>query len=195
MHFSKLWLLAIGLISAAALMGTLTAAGAEAPTQPAQATYWQEKGCTKAYSRKTFHRVARNVFRSARKLSTHQRKLVRRVAKCQHSARSARIIKWHLRRYQRRHNARVRQRLAIIALTPYGPCYGGRWAVPCSIIFCESKGSWKAANGSGAIGPYQFLGKRIVWPVRTQAHRLAHHRLASNLWRGGAGRSHWAQCL
>lgn len=29
-------------------------------------------------------------------------------------------------------------------------------------------------------------------PVVTAADRLAHHRMAAELWAGGAGASHWA---
>ncbi len=90
------------------------------------------------------------------------------------------------------------RREQIRKLTPYR-CATGRWAIPCSIIACESGGRWWVENSIGAKGPYQFLGKRVInryhWPVRNLSDRLAHHRLASNLWQGGNGRSHWAECL
>jgi hypothetical protein len=83
----------------------------------------------------------------------------------------------------------------IRRLTPYH-CARGRYAIPCRIIDCESYGGkWDAANASGAIGPYQLLGKGAPWPVRSQRDRLAHHRIASRLWQGGRGAHHWAQCL
>ena len=78
----------------------------------------------------------------------------------------------------------------IDAITPYGPCFGGRWAVPCGIIDTESNGSWTVVNsqGSGALGPYQFLGWPVPWPVivanklQTLKNKLAHHRMARALW-------------
>lgn len=93
------------------------------------------------------------------------------------------------------------------AVTPFGPCFGGRWAVPCSIIGRESRGGWRVLNawtsGSACIrracGPYQFLGWSVPWPVvvrskyETLKRKLAHHREARRLWiqqRRGAA-CHW----
>lgn len=75
-------------------------------------------------------------------------------------------------------------------------CLGGRFgyfAIPCSVVSCESGYSWSAENPSGARGPYQFLGWSVPWPVRSFAHKLAHHRMAAYLWADSP--SHWAQCL
>lgn len=80
---------------------------------------------------------------------------------------------------------------ASIALTPYPGPNGTRWAIPWSIVACESGGSWSAANPSGAIGPYQLLGHGAPWPVTSESDKMAHHRIASALWAGGAGRSAW----
>lgn len=88
----------------------------------------------------------------------------------------------------------------IDRIAPYR-CFGGRWVTPCSIIQTESKGSWTAVNmeGSGAIGPYQFLGWPVPWPVivrsryQTLKNKLAHHRMARTLWgqqRAGVA-CHW----
>ena len=90
--------------------------------------------------------------------------------------------------------AKARAR-AIRRLTPYR-CSFGRYAIPCHVVRCESTdGGWDTINSIGAKGPYQFLGKDslIPWPVKTSAHRLAHHRLAARLWAESHG--HWAQCL
>lgn len=78
-------------------------------------------------------------------------------------------------------------------LTPYR-CQSGKygtWAIPCSIIECESHFSWGAYNPSGASGPYQLLGWGAPMPANTWARKLEHHRIAAGLWSGGAGRSHW----
>lgn len=53
-----------------------------------------------------------------------------------------------------------------------------------------SHGSWSAYNPSGALGPYQLLGKGAPFPADTRAKRLTHHRIAGALWDGGAGASH-----
>jgi hypothetical protein len=95
--------------------------------------------------------------------------------------------------YYRYRGKRMAELRALIALTPYDCGSMGRFAIPCDIVSCESGGSWGAANPSGAIGPYQFLGWAVPWPVRTKADQMAHHRQAAYLWADSP--SHWAQCL
>lgn len=79
----------------------------------------------------------------------------------------------------------------IRALTPY-QCSFGRSAIPCRIVMCESRGRWDAYNPSGAAGRYQIMAMHgRPFPVRTQADKLAHHRIASRLWNGGRGAGQW----
>lgn len=91
----------------------------------------------------------------------------------------------------RRHRFRTR-------FTPYFMGEPGfQWsAIPPYIVECETRGyyghsRWRAANPSGAVGPYQLLGKGAPFPVAGQADKRAHHRIAASLWSGGAGASHW----
>lgn len=75
--------------------------------------------------------------------------------------------------------------------TPYR-CSFGRAAIPCAVVECESRGRWDAYNRSGAAGRYQLMPVHgRPWPARTVHARLEHHRIASRLWDGGAGASHW----
>lgn len=88
--------------------------------------------------------------------------------------------------------ARERQRREIEALTPYDCGSAGRYSIPCAIVACESGYSWSAYNPSGAAGVYQIMPEHgRPWPVRSEADKLAHHRIAASLYRGGAGRSNW----
>lgn len=138
--------------------------------------------------------------RMYRRKSVSRRAHVRaaRLERCQRSAWGRSMARRYHRRFVRERAARREEaeaRAQIAALTPFS-CSFGRFAIPCSIVRCESTdGSWDTENSIGAKGPYQFLGKRIPWPVRSQADRLAHHRLARQLWAGGAGAHHWQQCL
>lgn len=69
----------------------------------------------------------------------------------------------------------------------------GRWAIPGNIVDCESshEGYWPADNPSGAIGPYQLLGKNAPWPAIHWRARAQHHIIAFRLWAGGRGITHW----
>jgi len=79
-------------------------------------------------------------------------------------------------------------------LTPYDCGAYGRFAIPCYIVDRESGFDWGAANPSStARGPYQMLDIHgRPWPIRSEADKLEHHRIAAHLWAGGAGSSHWA---
>ncbi len=145
----------------------------------------------RAYASRVYKRKA---------ISDNARDRMKYMRQCQLSPWGERWAARYQRRYGRERQARqaeARAAAQLAAITPY-VCSFGRFAIPCYIVLCETRadpGSWTIMNPIGAIGPYQFLGKRIVWPVRTAADRLAHHQLAKSLWAGGAGRSHWEQCL
>jgi len=75
-------------------------------------------------------------------------------------------------------------------IAPY-PGGGTYWAVPYAIVFCESRGLWSAYNPSGAAGPYQLLGHGAPYPADTWREKMANHRIAAELYAGGAGASAW----
>lgn len=81
----------------------------------------------------------------------------------------------------------------------------GRYAIPAHIVMCESGGDYQAENPtSSASGAYQLIDSTFL---STNAGRNSGHTHASHapphvqdaaaveLWAGGRGRSHWAQCL
>jgi len=105
------------------------------------------------------------------------------------------VIKKQRAKYKKARRKAAQDEAALSGLTPYNCGSSGNWAIPCAIVACESGYSWSAYNPSGALGPYQLLGKGAPWPVTSEADKIAHHRIAANLWAGGAGSSHWTQCL
>lgn len=73
-----------------------------------------------------------------------------------------------------------------------GPDIWKQWlAVPKYITDCESGGDWYAVNPSGAAYLYQLLDKGAPYPSTPQA-KVANHRIAAEVWNGGAGASNWA---
>lgn len=72
----------------------------------------------------------------------------------------------------------------------------GEWAIPRYIVECESEFDWYAYNPSSqASGPYQMVPLHFGGELAMNQSRAAQHAKAAQLWNGGAGRHHWAECL
>jgi predicted nucleic acid-binding Zn-ribbon protein len=73
----------------------------------------------------------------------------------------------------------------------------GDFAIPQSIVMCESSGNYRALNpSSGAGGAYQMLpetykGLGGKYEAPHLAPKSEQDRLAAKLWNGGAGRGNW----
>jgi hypothetical protein len=199
MRFTRLRVLLLALSVVLILTATTyNSSGAEEPQQtqptataPAASPPPLRNNCTRLFTQKQFKRYAPKVYYRER-ITMKSRRHMRFMIRCQHSDKAQHKMAKLRRALSSDRKQRLRMARLARSLTPYGPCYGGMWAIPCSIIGCESGGSWTAHNPhSPARGPYQLLGHGEPWPVRTDADRLAHHRIASQLWNGGAGRGQW----
>ncbi|HEY1509040.1 MAG TPA: transglycosylase family protein [Solirubrobacteraceae bacterium] len=82
--------------------------------------------------------------------------------------------------------------------TPSGPTFGpsGGWAIPYSIVLCESGGQNLSPNSAGASGYYQILPS--TWklfggtgPAAYLASKSEQDAVASKIWNGGAGAHNW----
>lgn len=84
--------------------------------------------------------------------------------------------------FQRAQSVQRRLRLELLAITPFIGPGGTRWAIPWKVVWCESSGRWRAANASGAVGPYQLLGHGAIYPASTRAAKMQNHRIARRLY-------------
>jgi peptidoglycan hydrolase CwlO-like protein len=80
------------------------------------------------------------------------------------------------------------------AMSHYGP--GGPWAIPWSIVQCESGGYNHPPNWAGASGYYQIIPS--TWsgfggsgPHAYLASKAEQDRVATRIWNGGAGARNW----
>jgi septal ring factor EnvC (AmiA/AmiB activator) len=83
------------------------------------------------------------------------------------------------------------------APTPDGPSYGagGGWAIPYSVVNCESGGQDLTPNSAGASGYYQFMpgtwNDYGGYSQAYQAPKSLQDQRAAQVWNGGAGSSNW----
>lgn len=200
MHMTKLRLLLVAFIAVVAIFAatnssaqtppTPTPSGQEASQPVAEASYWEKNGCKtfvgQSKYRKTLKRVFRysiidGDFRAAPTKKKARAHLVE-MRRCAHSAKARKnMVK--ATRAQRKQYSWVAY---IDAITVYG-----KWAIPYSIVTCESHGSWYAQNPSGATGPYQLLGWGAPYPATTPWAQAQNHIIAARVWAGGRGRSNW----
>jgi peptidoglycan hydrolase CwlO-like protein len=80
--------------------------------------------------------------------------------------------------------------------TAFGDSAGGGWAIPSSIVACESGGQNLTPNGAGASGYYQIVpGTWKQYGGTGSAAYLApkseQDAVASRIWGGGSGASSW----
>ncbi len=94
--------------------------------------------------------------------------------------------------------ASVQQQATAAPAAPSGPTLGpsGGWAIPYSIVLCESGGQDLPPNSAGASGYYQIIpGTWSLFggsgPAAYLAPKSEQDAVASRIWNGGAGASNW----
>lgn len=143
----------------------------------------------------------------ARKAWDYPHKRAKKVRKVRLIARCTgkRIVRRHIadaRRAYKRDRAKAQREAEAARYTPYPGPNGTRWAIPYSIVYCESRGDFGARNSSStAGGAYQILAsswRAYGGTAYADSHPAAvapqaeQHMIASRIWNGGAGRSQWA---
>lgn len=103
-------------------------------------------------------------------------------------------------RHKKKFSKYRREQIFIQKYTPFPGPNGTYWAIPWSIVSCESGGNFTQTNnaGSGAGGAYQIMPDTWInygggkWASRAEyAPPKAQHIIASRIWAGGSGRSQW----
>jgi septal ring factor EnvC (AmiA/AmiB activator) len=81
-------------------------------------------------------------------------------------------------------------------IAPVSAAPSGGWAIPYSIVLCESGGQNLPPNSAGASGYYQIMP--ATWrlfggsgPAAYLAGKGEQDAVASRIWNGGAGASNW----
>lgn len=167
-----------------------TNAAAEAPTQ--QSTESTVPVCEHFYTAGDHAQLARAVFDHRRWQRKHPvGPAARRALAKQRLCARTPEVRQRQRELWITHKRSFFRFRALRLIAPYSGPGGTWWAIPYSIVSCESGGSWSAYNPSGASGPYQLLGWGAPYPANTWKQKMANHRIAASVWAGGAGRSNW----
>lgn len=182
-------IVALATVAAFALTSTLTATAASESTNTHKTTpihAGPQPRCTAAAFR-PFSAAVWNKHRWRREKPRHRAILAkhRRLECAGAGARKAMLARWQ------RDRLRFGRYRAFRLIAPY-PGGGTYWAIPGYIVACESGGSWTAYNPSGASGPYQLMPEwGAPFPATTWHEKMQTHRIAANLYDGGAGASNW----
>ena len=146
--------------------------------------------CQKSYSRSDFHESARKSFR-AWPFTSHERRTLRRVVRCQRRSVSRRIVRTHLASYRRAFGRRFRWRIEHAKLSS-----ADRWWAHKTSV-CESGRNPRIATGNGFYGAHQWLpstwraaGGRGL-PTTTSIYE---QDVRAVRWRNVAGRGQWPVC-
>jgi hypothetical protein len=119
----------------------------------------------------------------------------RQLGRMRASYKNARQI---IRAYERALRKQERLEAWVDEQAPAPVYSGGDWAIPTSIVMCESGGDYGAQNPSGAFGAYQLLPSHFDPGgacADLSTDPAGQDECAARLWNGGAGAGNWSQCL
>lgn len=180
-------------------LASFALAGAPSPSEEVTA-YAQANGCAQVVTRAEYRRAIKRTYRFSHyggdyrarpTVTNRERRALARMRRCS-PTRTAHVAR--LRGVRQRKRAwRFHRR--IDRITPFG-----EWAIPTSIVMCESHGNYRAWNngGSGASGAYQIMAR--TWyaygggryaSAAAFAPPWAQHIIASRVW-FGQGRAAWS---
>lgn len=125
--------------------------------------------CHQTFTRPEFHQVASHIFDRSRRATAHERHVLHTILRCQRYRKSLPILRFHLDRYRRHHDAllRIDAEWRYIRSHPMPYCTWGP----------ESGGDYTARNSSStAGGKYQILAS--TWYAYGGSHYNDSHPAA-----------------
>ncbi len=160
-----------------------------------------ERGCGNLFTVKMGEGAADLIYSGHGQVSQHALGVLRYIERCQRVPAAERFVSGYAQFQARRHNARVLAWHASAAAQASPAEHSGGsagWAIPSSVVQCESGGRNLPPNSAGASGYYQIIpgtwqaygGGRYA-PSAYQATAQQQAVVAARIWDGGAGANQW----
>jgi hypothetical protein len=158
-----------------------------------------ERRCAKLFTVRMGEGAANLIYSGTEAVSQHNLEVLGYIERCQRNPAAQGFV----RAYDHLQAGRLKARIAAAAAqrataATQSSGAGGGWAIPSSVVQCESHGQNVGPNGAGASGYYQIIPS--TWlaygggQYASQAYEATAAQqaaVASRIWDGGAGAGQW----
>jgi hypothetical protein len=154
-----------------------------------------QRGCKKLFTVKMGEGAANLIYSGHGQVSEHALRVLGYIERCQRNPAAQGFVRGYDHYQAQMHRGRV---AAAQAAQAQQSGSGGGWAIPASVVECESDGQNLPPNSAGASGYYQIIpstwqayGGTQYAPSAYQATAQQQAVIAARIWDGGAGADQW----
>ena len=167
----------------------------------------KQRGCAKLFTVAMGERAANRFYSGQAAPSGQELRVLGYIERCQRNPAAQSFVRGYDQRQARTQRARVAAAHAAAthaAATPVAAAHAavtagsgaGGWAIPSSVVQCESGGQNRPPNSAGASGYYQIIPAtwRAYGGTGANAYQATPQEqaaVAARIWAGGAGASQW----
>jgi hypothetical protein len=160
----------------------------------------KQRGCGKLFTVAMGQRAANRFYSGDAAPSEHELRVLGYIERCQLNPAAQSFIRGYDQRHARTQRARLATAHPAASATTAQAALAGAagWAIPASVVQCESGGQNLPPNSAGASGYYQIIpstwqaygGDRYA-ATAYQATAQEQATVAASIWAGGTGAGQW----